>query len=83
MGELNPVKMGLTLGIVCGLYVLFIGLTSALFDWGTAIVDLISSLYIGYSSTLIGSFIGLIWGFIDGFVFGFLLIFIYNKLNKE
>ena len=44
---------------------LFLGLAGWLFDWGTALVNLIASLYIDFAPTFPGSILGAIWGLID------------------
>ena len=41
---------------------------------------LISQVYIGYSVTVGGSFIGLFWGFVDGLFGGFFFAWLYNRL---
>ncbi len=81
--KIRPIALGLTLGIVLGLYTLFIGLSAAWLNWGTPIVQLLSSLYIGYSATFAGAIIGFIWAFVDGFVCGLLIAWIYNAITKK
>lgn len=53
-----------------------------LFNWGTAFVELLSSLYIGYKATFLGSIIGATWGFIDAGIGGAIVGWLYNKLAK-
>jgi len=60
-----------TIGIV------LLGVIS-LFGWATPLVSSISSLYIGYSVTLVGIFIGALWAALDGFVFGLIFALTYN-----
>ena len=83
MEKLDIKNLGLTLGILTGLYFFLIALSANLFSYGNLIVTTLSSIYIGYSASLIGSIIGLIYGFIDGFIFGALIALIYNALTKE
>lgn len=49
---------------------------------GTALVNLIASLYIGFAPTLPGSILGAIWGLFDGFIGGVVLAWTYNQLQK-
>ena len=43
---------------------------------------LIEKIYIGYSFTPIGSFIGAVYGFIDWGIAGAIFAWLYNKINK-
>ena len=78
---LDPKKFGLSLGLVCGIYMVLLGLISGLFGWGAAIVRLIGSMYIGYDSSLKGLLIGFVWSFIDCFIAGYIFALIYNKIG--
>jgi len=42
----------------------------------------LGSIYIGYSVSWLGAFIGLIYGFVDGLIGGALLGCLYNKFAK-
>ena len=77
----NAKNAGLAVGIVWGASMLLTGLLAAYLNYGNAVIDLISSVYIGSGATLVGSIIGGVYGFIDGFVGGFLLVWLYNKLE--
>ncbi|MCH7568614.1 MAG: bacteriophage holin [Nanoarchaeota archaeon] len=78
---LNTLNFGLALGITFGLGALFLGLTSWLFNYGTAWVELIGTVYIGYSTTLLGTIIGTIYAFVDGLIGGIVIAWFYNKLQ--
>jgi hypothetical protein len=82
MNKLDVKALGLALGIVWGVCVLLIGITSMLFNYGTGLVNALSSLYIGYKATLLGSLIGGIWGFFDAGIGGVIIAWLYNKLVK-
>ena len=82
MNKLNIKALGLTLGIVWGIGIMFLGLTSTFWNWGLGFVTLMGSVYIGYNSTLGGTLIGTIWGFCDGTIGGMLIAWFYNKLNR-
>jgi hypothetical protein len=45
--------------------------------------SLISSIYIGYSITPIGSLVGLVWAFFDGLIGGAIFAWLYNKLSSR
>ena len=49
MNKLNIKALGLTLGIVWGIGILFLGLTSTFWNWGLGFVTLMGSVYIGYN----------------------------------
>jgi len=77
------VKAGLAVGIVFAISTLFLGLMATWFNWGTELVNLIGSLYIGYDATFVGSIAGFAWAFIDGFIVGFLVLWVYEKLSDK
>jgi len=78
--KVNVMSLALALGIACAVYAFFIGTVAWLFNWGTSIVDVLSSLYIGYDATFVGSIIGTIWAFVDGFIGGIIIGWLYNRL---
>jgi hypothetical protein len=51
--------------------------------WGVRIVSDLSSLYLGYSSSLAGGLIGGAWAFVDAFLAGLVLVFAYNALARR
>lgn len=57
MNKFSPNALGIAIGVLWAVYVLFCGIT-AMFGWGIALVDAISSLYIGYSPSVLGGIIG-------------------------
>ena len=77
---LGPVSLGIALGIIWAATTMVLGLIAALLGWGVLIVQVLSSLYVGYSPSIIGIISGGVWGFADGFVFGFLVAWLYNRL---
>lgn len=81
MNKLNVKALGLTLGIVWGGGIFILGFMSLFLNWGTGIVNLMGSVYLGYHATLGGILIGTIWGFCDGAVCGALIAWLYNKLS--
>ncbi|VAW32336.1 hypothetical protein MNBD_CPR01-325 [hydrothermal vent metagenome] len=77
----KPISLGVAVGALWAFYVLFIGI-SAMFGWGTLLVISLSSLYIGFSASIIGALIGAVWAFADGFFAGFVIAWIYNKMSS-
>ncbi len=52
-----------------------------MFDWGTAVVTSLASIYPGYAPTVGGAIIGAIWALICGFIGGVILAWVYNLLQ--
>jgi hypothetical protein len=75
--------LGLGIGVLAAAYALFLGLAGWLFPpWGTELVTAMSSLYIGYDATFLGSILGAIWAFVDGFIAGVVIAWVYNRFQK-
>ena len=75
--RLRIVPVALAFGLTWGIGVMLLGWVSGI-GWGGRLVDVLSSVYVGYASTLLGGLIGGAWAFVDGFVAGLLLAFLYN-----
>jgi len=80
---LEAKRVALALGILSGLCMLVMTLFAVISGWGSALINMLSSVYIGYDSSLLGALFGSIWGFVDGYVSGYLFVVIYNKLPKN
>jgi hypothetical protein len=74
-------SFGMAMGIVWAVSIFFVGLTAMWWGYGADFVGAMGKLYIGYKSTVLGSFIGLVYGFVDFFVFGFLIAWVYNACS--
>ena len=72
--------MALAAGMTWGLGMFLMGLASMFFHWGTGMTEMMSSIYIGFAPTFVGSVIGGIWGFVDGAIGGAVFAFFYNKM---
>jgi hypothetical protein len=81
MDKCRPLALGVAIGAVWAFYVFGLAI-AAMFGWGTALVDTLASLYIGYGASIIGAIIGAVWAFIDGFIAGVLIAWIYNAVGK-
>lgn len=76
---LGVVSFGLALGITAALVVFLIGVTTAFFGWGILVVQVLSTLLIGYEPSFVGAIAGAVWAFVDGFVAGMFLAWLYNR----
>jgi len=81
MSQLSIKGLGLAMGIVWAFCNLLAG-WAAMFGWGVKYVDIMSSVYIGYTPTWIGGIVGGVWAFFDGAIGGILIAFVYNKIVK-
>jgi hypothetical protein len=77
---LGVISLGLAMGITWGLAAFLLAVISGLFNWGTNIVIILQSLYVGYGPTLIGAITGAVWGFVDGLIGGVMIAWLYNRL---
>lgn len=78
---LDAKKLGVAGGILSGLFMLVFTLISVFTGYGHDWFAHLSSIYPGYSVSVVGSLVGLVYGFIDGFVCLFLLGWLYNKVK--
>lgn len=76
--KLSVKGMAFAMGIVWSLSILVTAI-SAMYGWGGMFVEVMSSLYKGYTPSIKGALIGAAWAFGDGFIGGAALAFIYNK----
>ncbi len=81
MNKLQPVPLGVAIGVLWAVSVLCLGIT-AMFNWGGGIVHSLGTLYIGYGPSVLGAIIGAIWAFVDGLVAGVIVAWIYNMVAK-
>lgn len=76
---LGVVSFGLALGVTGAIFVFVLGLTATFLGWGVQLAQTLSSLYIGYGPTLVGTIAGAVWAFVDGLVAGCLIAWFYNR----
>jgi len=81
--KLNVRALGLAGGIVWGLAIFLLTYWFLLFGYGGTMLAKLSNVYLGYSVTWYGAFVGLIWGFIDGFIGCAVLAWLYNKFAGQ
>lgn len=80
---LDAKRFGLAGGILGALIMLVWTLIAANTGYGAEILELIATVYIGYSVTNVGAFIGAVYCFIDSFVGLYLLAWLYNWLSDK
>jgi hypothetical protein len=83
MAKLDIKAFGLALGIVWGGITFLLGVIDTLYFWGNQWGKVMSMVYLGYSPTILGSFIGAIWGFVYAGLLGFCIAWVYNRLVED
>lgn len=76
---IGVVSFGLALGTTSAVFVFVLGVMAALFGWGVPLAAALSSLYIGFGPTFVGSIAGAVWGFVDGLIAGLMIAWLYNR----
>ncbi len=82
MAKLNVKAFGLACGITWGAGMFLLGILNMTLGWGGLFEEIMSSFYLGYQPTILGSIIGGIWGFFDAGIGGLVLAWLYNKFAK-
>lgn len=77
--KLNIKALALAAGIVWGLAILLLTYWFLLMGYEGETLSRLSNVYLGYSVTWYGGFIGLAWGFVDGLIGGAVLAWLYNR----
>jgi hypothetical protein len=74
--------LALSIGIIWGLAIFLLTVWFLIMGYDGNLLAKLGNVYLGYSVSWFGAFIGLIYGFIDGLIGGALLGFLYNKFAK-
>ena len=82
MAKLDVKAFGMALGITWGAAMFLLGVVDIFTTCGDAWGLIMSTIYIGYAPTLVGSVIGGVWGFCDAGVGGIMVAWLYNRLAK-
>lgn len=75
---IHPVRLGLALGFTHFVFILAIGLLSALTKFGDEWVRVFSNIYFGFNTTIVGLIIGILWAFFSALFIGILFAHIFN-----
>ncbi len=78
-GTLGVISFGLAVAITSAAFTFFLGLMATFFGWGVELAGALSSLYIGFSPTFVGTITGAVWAFVDGFVAGVMIAWLYTR----
>jgi len=82
MQKLRIIPLAIACGAVWALGVLFLGIAAS-FGWGTALVEALGSLYLGYGPGVLPAIIGALWAIVDGAIAGALVAAIYNVAARS
>lgn len=77
--KLNVKALGLSAGIIWGVGIFLLTVWFLIMGYEGKTLVKLANVYLGYSVTIGGAFVGLIWGFVDGFISGALIAWLYNK----
>ncbi len=77
--KINVKALALSFGIIWGLAIFLLTVWFLIMCYEGNLLAKLGSVYLGYSVSWPGAFIGLIYGFIDGLIGGALLGYLYNK----
>ena len=82
--KLNPIALGLSLGIVWGSALFITTWLSYFSGYGKLLLDVLAgSIYPGYTISPLGSLLGFLYGFVDLLIMGTLVGWIYNKITGK
>ncbi len=76
--QLHALAAALSVGLVWAVGLFIWTLCSVRTGYGAEMLELMSTVYIGYTVTVKGAFVGLVWGFLDGFIGTFIAVKVYN-----
>ena len=82
MERLSVKGLALAFGVAWGICMLFAGWVS-IFGWCGKFVEVMGSIYLGFTPTFLGSIVGAIWGFVDGAIGGIIFGCIYNSVVSK
>jgi hypothetical protein len=76
--HLDPVNLGLAMGVTVALGTFALGLMAWLWGWGIEFAELFHSVIPNYGVSFSGTLLGAAGSFIDGFIGGALVAWFYN-----
>lgn len=75
-------RFALTGGIIWAVLLFVTTLISVSTGYATPFLNVIASIYPGYSISVIGSIVGLVYGFLDILIGVYIFVWLYKKLGK-
>jgi len=81
--KLNVNALALTSGLIWGFGLFCLTWWMIAVNGATGETTLIGKIYIGYSISAAGSFIGLAWAFVDGLIGGAIFAWLYNLIASR
>jgi len=81
--KLNVKSFAFAGGILWGLAIFLLTYWFLIFGHSGKVLALFGAVYLGYSVTWYGAFIGLAWAFVDGFIGCAIFAWLYNKFTKS
>ena len=80
---LNARAFGLSAGIIWGLCIFIMTFFAFFTGYGFDFMNAISKLYIGYTVSIFGAFVGAVYGFVDAFIAFYIFAWLYNFIRKK
>ncbi len=81
--KINPVAIGITLGVLLGLSLFSLGMLTHTLVSGVPIYVAIGSLYLTYNTSFLSALVFCGMGLISGFVVGYIFASLYNLLSER
>jgi len=76
---LGVVSFGFAMGTTSAVLVFVLGIVAAFFGWGAPLAAALSTLFIGFGPTFVGSIAGAVWAFVSGLITGLMIAWLYNR----
>lgn len=80
---LNKRSLGLSLGVVLGLFVLLGTWWLVIIGSAGATISKLHKFFAGYSLSWMGGLLGAFWAFVYGFIAGYLIAWLYNLMSPQ
>ena len=81
--RLKPTALGLACGLLWGLSIFLLTLFILAHGETMVLTSKLGRVYLGYTVSIPGAFIGLVYGFVHAFIGGWLLAVLYNKFASR
>ena len=81
--NLGVVSLGLAFGLTFAIFAFWLGLMAWLLGWGVDVAVALSSVFIGYGPSFVGTITGSVWAFVLGMISGSLIGWFYNKFTNR